>query len=81
MDPSEWVPGQRVDPAGQDDPKVYDPFFPTKGIGEGIGQGLFQARNAIERHGGTIAFTSVEDVGTTFTLRLPIEPRTGKSTG
>jgi len=56
-------------------PKLFDPFFTTKEVGKGTGQGLVIARNAVvKRHGGTIAVDSKVPLGTTFLLRLPIEP-------
>jgi PAS domain S-box-containing protein len=43
----------------------------VKGIrGTGIGLGL--AYNAVEAHGGTLSFESVEGAGSTFTVTLPI---------
>jgi len=54
--------------------KVFDPFFTTKKIGKGTGQGLAIARSAIvERHGGTLTFTSEVGKGTTFSIRLPVD--------
>jgi signal transduction histidine kinase len=52
--------------------KVYDPFFTTKGIGKGTGQGLAITHRVVERHGGTIAFETSVGEGTRFTIRLPI---------
>src|SRR4051812_1645116 len=40
--------------------------------GEGSGIGLAMVRELIGLHGGTITAESVEDVGTTFTVRLPL---------
>jgi PAS domain S-box-containing protein len=53
--------------------RVFDPFFTTKDVGEGSGQGLSLARAiVVDRHGGTITFTSDAGRGTTFFVRLPI---------
>src|SRR5262249_38211548 len=53
--------------------KIYDPFFTTKDIGEGSGQGLPIARPVIvEKHRGKLDVTSRPGQGTTFTIRLPI---------
>jgi two-component system, NtrC family, sensor kinase len=56
--------------------KIFDPFFTTKDVGEGIGQGLTIARNIIVRkHGGALSFQSDLGRGTTFMVRLPIDPQ------
>ena len=55
--------------------KVFDPFFTTRSVGEGTGQGLAIARNVIVgRHNGTLTFQTQLGVGTVFTIRLPIHP-------
>ncbi|RMH71565.1 MAG: PAS domain S-box protein, partial [Gemmatimonadetes bacterium] len=41
---------------------------------QGTGLGLNIAKRAVEMHGGTIAFTSTEGEGTTFTVTLPYTP-------
>jgi two-component system NtrC family sensor kinase len=52
--------------------KVFDPFFTTKGVGRGTGQGLAIARAiVVEKHHGTLTFTTQEGEGTTFVMRLP----------
>lgn len=54
--------------------KIFDPFFTTKQVGKGTGQGLAISHSVIvEKHGGTLTFTTEENVGTTFILTLPIE--------
>jgi two-component system, NtrC family, sensor kinase len=56
--------------------RIYDPFFTTKDVGKGTGQGLAIARSiVVDRHQGTISFDSEMGQGTTFTIRLPIEHR------
>jgi PAS domain S-box-containing protein len=53
--------------------KIFDPFFTTKEVGKGTGQGLALARAiVVEKHGGTITFTTEMGKGTTFLVRLPI---------
>jgi putative PEP-CTERM system histidine kinase len=54
---------------------LFAPFRSTKESGWGIG--LFQARDIVERHGGTIVVTSTPGQGTTFQVRLPIAGHDG----
>jgi PAS domain S-box-containing protein len=57
--------------------RIYDPFFTTKEIGKGTGQGLAIARSVvITKHGGTIRFETEEGKGTTFIIRLPYDGKT-----
>jgi signal transduction histidine kinase len=54
--------------------KVFDPFFTTRDVGQGVGQGLTIARNIIVRkHGGSLSFQSDLGKGTTFVVSLPID--------
>lgn len=54
--------------------KVFNPFFTTKAIGRGTGQGLAIARSiVVEMHGGTLTFKSAIGKGTTFYVRLPLD--------
>jgi two-component system NtrC family sensor kinase len=56
--------------------RIFDPFFTTKEVGRGSGQGLSAAWNAIvERHGGSLTFDSNPTLGTTFHIRLPLNPQ------
>ncbi|HEY0477799.1 MAG TPA: AAA family ATPase [Kofleriaceae bacterium] len=53
--------------------KIYDPFFTTKEVGHGTGQGLAIVRSVvIDRHHGALRFDTAIGAGTTFYLRLPI---------
>lgn len=55
--------------------RIYEPFFTTKPMGKGSGQGLPLVRNVIVgKHGGRIELDTEVNVGTTFTLRLPLDP-------
>lgn len=54
--------------------RVFDPFYTTKGVGKGTGQGLAIAHSVIvKQHGGTINVASVAGQGTTFTITLPLD--------
>ena len=53
--------------------RIFDPFFTTKEVGRGTGQGLAIAHSVVvDKHGGAITFKSKVGIGTTFTIRLPI---------
>lgn len=53
--------------------RVYDPFFTTKEVGRGTGQGLAIARSiVVDKHRGTLHFDSLPGQGTTFYVRLPV---------
>lgn len=53
--------------------KLYDPFFTTKEVGRGTGQGLSIAHNiVVDKHGGDIAVQSRIGVGTEFCIRVPL---------
>jgi signal transduction histidine kinase len=65
-------------------PRIWDPFFTTKDVGEGTGLGLSIVHELVERHGGEIVVDTKLGEGTTFTVKLPrqiqiTEPR--KRTG
>jgi PAS domain S-box-containing protein len=51
--------------------KVFDPYFTTKGVGEGTGLGLSMVHGIVKGHGGTIAVESRVGEGTTFRICLP----------
>ncbi|HZP14091.1 MAG TPA: ATP-binding protein [Nevskiaceae bacterium] len=56
--------------------KVFEPFFTTKEIGRGTGQGLAIARSVIvAKHHGELNFDTQVGKGTTFHIRLPLDPR------
>jgi PAS domain S-box-containing protein len=53
--------------------KIFSPFFTTKEVGKGTGQGLAISRSVVvDKHGGSIRFETQEGKGTTFIIRLPI---------
>jgi signal transduction histidine kinase len=56
--------------------RIYEPFFTTKEVGKGSGQGLALARaTVVEQHSGSLKCTRALGAGATFTVRLPLEPR------
>jgi signal transduction histidine kinase len=52
--------------------KLFDPFYTTKPTGKGTGLGLYISFSIIESMGGKIEVNSEVNVGTTFTLQLPV---------
>ena len=54
--------------------RIYDPFFTTKEVGKGTGQGLAIAWSVVvDKHGGSLRFESTPGNGTTFFIRLPVK--------
>ena len=54
--------------------RIFDPFFTTKEVGKGTGQGLAIARSiVVDKHRGKINVHSAADIGTRFTIVLPID--------
>ncbi|HEY7771948.1 MAG TPA: ATP-binding protein, partial [Marinagarivorans sp.] len=50
---------------------LFKPFETTK-TGKGMGIGVYQAKDYVEHLGGSVAVESQLDVGTTFTITLPL---------
>jgi signal transduction histidine kinase len=60
--------------AAADLPHVFSAFtLQTEANASGLGLGLYIARRIVELHGGSLTVTSAgRDMGSTFTLRLPL---------
>ena len=51
-------------------PRIFDPFFSTKGASSGTGLGLPISREVVQAHGGDIRYDHAE-TGATFRITLP----------
>ena len=58
--------------------RVFEPFFTTKPPGEGTGLGLSVSYGIVQAHEGMISVESAPDVGTTFTISVPLYVGEGK---
>ena len=59
------IPQDRVE-------RIFDPFYTSKDVGQGTGQGLTIAYDIIvNKHKGNIDLTSTVNEGTTFTITIP----------
>lgn len=56
----------------EDLPRLFDPFYTTKEVGQGTGLGLAISHTTIQNHGGTIEVKSRPGRGTTFIIKLPL---------
>lgn len=50
---------------------IFEPFFSTKEVSQGVGLGLSVVYGIIREHQGTIYVESEADKGSTFTIRFP----------
>ncbi|HEX4622048.1 MAG TPA: ATP-binding protein [Myxococcaceae bacterium] len=56
--------------------RVFEPFFTTRGVGQGVGLGLTAAWGIVTRFGGHIDVESEPGRGAAFTIRMPTPPPT-----
>ncbi|PKN57948.1 MAG: hypothetical protein CVU56_08135 [Deltaproteobacteria bacterium HGW-Deltaproteobacteria-14] len=54
--------------------RVFEPFYTSKGVGEGTGLGLAAVYGTVTGHGGAIRASNASDGGALFTLLLPLLP-------
>jgi PAS domain S-box-containing protein len=52
--------------------RLHEPFFTTKEPGRGTGLGMTTVRRSLQEHGGWLSIESMEGVGSTFTIYLPL---------
>ncbi|MFH1529272.1 MAG: ATP-binding protein [Pseudomonadota bacterium] len=83
--PPEVVPGRYVRLMVEDSgsgipeevlPRIFEPFFSTKGPGEGTGLGLSVVYGIVRSHGGWVEVESTPGKGTTFAIHLPATDET-----
>lgn len=55
-------------------PRIFEPFYTTKPVGQGTGLGLSLSYSIIQKHKGKISVESEVGVGSTFRITLPIRP-------
>lgn len=51
--------------------RVFEPFFTTREVGQGLGLGLSISYSVVQRHGGTLVADSAVGIWTQFTFDLP----------
>lgn len=57
-------------------PHIFEPFFTTSVQGNGLGLAI--SKRIAEAHSGEITVHSTPELGSTFTVRLPLQARPGE---
>lgn len=65
----------------EDEPKLFQPFFTTKPVGQGTGLGLSVSYGIIDSYGGSIGYRGNEWGGATFFFELPAAGAGGPAPG
>ncbi len=65
------IPHDKID-------EIFNPFYTTKGIGEGTGLGLYVSCGIVKDHGGKIKAENIDNIGVRFIIHLPITAGTVK---
>ncbi|MDQ1354374.1 MAG: two-component system, cell cycle sensor histidine kinase and response regulator CckA [Acidobacteriota bacterium] len=75
IEPGKYIKIQVSDTGHGIDPeiieRIYDPYFTTRGIGEGSGLGLSVVHGIVKRHKGYITVDSQPGKGSTFSIYFP----------
>jgi two-component system, cell cycle sensor histidine kinase and response regulator CckA len=75
MEPGDWVALSVADSGSGIAPEalahLFEPFYTTKGPGQGSGLGLAQVHGIVAQHEGHIDVQTESGIGATFTIYLP----------
>ncbi|MBW2018116.1 MAG: PAS domain S-box protein [Deltaproteobacteria bacterium] len=83
LDPGEYLSltvrdtGHGIEP--QHLKKIFDPYFTTRGLGEGSGMGLAVVHGIVRSYGGEISVKSTPGKGSTFKILIPLAPEKAPS--
>jgi signal transduction histidine kinase len=58
--------------------RVFEPFFTTQAVGQGMGMGLSVCHTIMESHGGGIRVGNRSEGGAIFTIHIPVAERAPK---
>jgi signal transduction histidine kinase len=59
-------------------PRIFEPFYTTKEVGQGTGLGLAITFGIVQEHGGHIGAANHPDGGAVFTVELPATPASAR---